>query len=163
VSRYDPAEVEQAFQHFWITGVVREDWRAWAALFTDDVVYYERVLGTMRGREAVLTWIEPLMVAYPEIYGVYRWHMVDPSGRVVFAMENRRDRPGGGAPIDFPGLSVLQYAGDGLWSMEEDWWALPAAKQAMASYESLASQHDPNHRARRSRLDWGDGPVWTRP
>ena len=50
---WDVAEIEQAFRLYWNTGMIREDWDAWADLFTEDVVYEERVLGTMVGRETV--------------------------------------------------------------------------------------------------------------
>jgi hypothetical protein len=28
-------------------------------------------------------------------------------------------------PIDFPGVTVLRYAGDAMFSLEEDFWSLP--------------------------------------
>ena len=90
---FELEEVEAAFRHYWHTGMIREDWNAWADLFTEDVVYDERVLGTMHGRETVRAWIVPLMEQYGEIYGIYDWHHADPSGRVVFRMINRRDHP----------------------------------------------------------------------
>jgi hypothetical protein len=147
VPSYPLEEVEAAFRHFWQTGMIREDWNAWADLFTEDVVYYERVLGTMRGRETVRAWIVPLMEEYGEIYGVYDWHMADPSGRVVFRMTNRRDHPSGKGAMDFPGITVLQYAGNNRWSSEEDYWA--------------EKRYDPDHRSKRTRKNWGNGPDWT--
>ena len=160
---YDIAEVEAAFRVYWRTGIVAEDWDAWCDLFALDVDYIERVLGTMKGREVVRAWITPLMSSYPEIYGVYDWHMVDAAGRVVFYMQNRRDRPGGGAPIDFPGVSILQYAGSGTWSTQEDYWPLAVGRAAYETYEKLLASEDPGHRQRRTRDDWGSGPAWTRP
>ena len=71
---FELGEVEEAFRHYWQTGMIREDWNAWADLFTEDVVYDERVLGTMHGRETIRAWIVPLMEQYGEIYGVYDWH-----------------------------------------------------------------------------------------
>lgn len=159
---YEIAEIEAAFRDYWQAGIIREDWNAWADLFTEDAVYYERILGTMRGREAIREWIVPLMERYGEIYGIYEWHTIEPSGRVVFYMQNRRDRPGGGPPMDFPGISILQYAGGGRWSMEEDYWALPLSQKQFKEYEALLAAEDPEHRARRTRMDWGQGPDWTR-
>ena len=75
--------------------------------------YIEHVLGK-HGREEVRAWIKPTMEDYGEIYTVYEWHMIGDDGRVVVYMQNRRDNPEPGAPpIDFPGITVLQYAGDG--------------------------------------------------
>lgn len=159
---FEVGEIEEAFRHFWNVGMIREDWDAWSDCFTEDVDYYERMLGTMKGRETVRAWIKPLMEKYTSIYGVYEWHTVDPSGRVVFYMQNRRDRPGGGEPIDFAGITILQYAGGGLFCMEEDYWAYKDSIEAHTTYEKLAKQHDPDHARRRTRLDWGSGPDWTK-
>lgn len=159
---FDVEEVENAFRHFWQTGMIREDWNAWADLFTGDVVYYERVLGTMRGRETVRNWIVPLMEQYGEIYGVYDWHEVDASGRVVFRMVNRRDHPSGTGTLDFPGITVLQYAGDMQWSSEEDYWAEKLGVAQFRAYAAALKEHDPDHRNKRTRHHWGQGPPWTR-
>ena len=34
---FELEEVESAFRHYWYTGMIREDWNAWADLFTEDV------------------------------------------------------------------------------------------------------------------------------
>ena len=51
------------------------------------------------------------------------WHsamwqrFTEKTRRVVFYAQNRRDSPEPGQPpIDFPGVSILHYAGDGKWS-----------------------------------------------
>lgn len=164
---FDIGEVEEAFRNYWQCGMIREDWDAWCECFTEDVEYRERMLGDMHGREAVRAWIKPLMEEYTSIYGVYEWHTVDPSGRVVFYMQNRRDRPGGGAPLDFPGITILQYAGDGRFSLEEDFWAMKLAMSSLKEYKELCKAHDPRHPERRTRLSWDlspqkPGPEWTR-
>jgi len=115
--RYGRDELEQAFHSYWRTGAVGEDWDAWADLFTEDCRYFEHFYGHMRGRETVRAWIKPVMERYGEIYTAYEWHVVDPEGgRVVFYMQNRRDHPGGRGTIDFPGVSILEYAGGGKWN-----------------------------------------------
>jgi hypothetical protein len=163
MATYDRDELENAFQTFWRTGAVGEDWDAWADLFTEECRYVEHFYGSLHGREAVRAWIKPLMEKYGEIYTAYEWHAVDPaSGRVVVYMQNRRDRPGGGGSIDFPGVTILQYAGNGHWSSEEDFWAVTKREAAMREYEEAFRRHDPEHRAKKTRLDWGSGPPWTR-
>ncbi len=159
--RFELGEVEAAFRQFWYTGMIREDWSAWVDLFTEDVVYHERILGTIQGRENVRSWIVPLMEQYGEIYGVYDWHLADPSGRVVFRMNNRRDHPSGEGFMDFPGITVLQYAGDNQWSSQEDYWAEKLGIQHWQDYEEALKKYDPDHRHKRTRNDWGDGPDWT--
>lgn len=157
-------EVEQAFRSYWSTGAVNEDWDGFADHFTEDAEYREHVLGFLHGREEIRAWINRIMGEYPEIYTAYEWHVCTDDGRVVVYMQNRRDNPEpGGAPIDFPGITVLQYAGDARFSMEEDFWAVPRATQTAKEYAAACARFDPGHAARRSRLDWGRGPAWTRP
>lgn len=156
-------EIESAFRHYWRTGAVGEDWDGFADCFTPDALYVEHVLGTHHGREAIRAWIKPIMERYGELYTAYDWHLVDPDGgRVVVAMQNRRDHPAGEGTIDFPGVTILHYAGDGLFDLEEDYWSLPEAQTATTAYHEACARHDPQHAQRRTRLDWGRGPDWTR-
>jgi hypothetical protein len=156
-------DIERAVVHYWRCGAVGEDWDAWADCFTEDCVYVEHVLGSMHGREAVRAWIKPIMLQFGELYTAYEWHMVDPdAGRVCVYMQNRRDHPGGTGTIDFPGITILEYAGDGRFRLEEDFWAVPQAQKATEAYAAACTQHDPDHKTKRTRLDWGRGPAWTR-
>lgn len=157
-------EVEEAFRHYWQTGAVGERWEEWADLFTDDALYVEHVLGNMHGRDAIKTWIVDIMDKFSELYTFYEWHMVD-GDRVVMYMQNRRDHPDPTQPpIDFAGISILGYAGDGKWRYEEDYWALPQANRASKQYAEASAQYDPDHAKKRTRLHWpADGPAWARP
>ncbi len=161
---YDVEEVERAFRRYWALGAVGEDWDAWCdQCFTDDVNYVEHVMGTKHGREEVRAWIKPTMEQYGEIYTAYEWHMVGDDGRVVVYMQNRRDNPEAGAPpIDFAGMTVLQYAGGGKFSLEEDFWSLPEGMATMKQYAEACRLHDPDFAQQRTRRNWGDGPEWTR-
>ena len=155
-------EVEEAFRRYWQVGAVGEDWEAWAGLFTDDARYIEHVLGNMRGSAEIKKWITSIMAAYPEIYTYYEWHAID-GDRVFVYMQNRRDNPEpGGAPIDFPGVTLLDYAGDGKWKSEEDFWAVPASQKAQAEYEKACAAHDPDHPKRMTRQNWPAEPAWAR-
>jgi hypothetical protein len=77
-------------------------------------------------------------------------------------MQNRRDHPSGEGHLDFPGITILQYAGNGLWSQEEDYWAEKLSIDCFKKYEKALREHDPNHRQKATRLDWGHGPAWTK-
>ncbi len=162
MARFDRDEVEGAFRRYWRTGAVGEDWAGWSALFTEDADYHERVLGSMKGREAIHRWIVPIMDKYCELYTAYEWHMVDESGRAVVYMQNRRDHPSGEGVIDFPGITILQYAGDGRWSSEEDYWAVKVSTEAYKAYREACEKFDPDHPRKRTRRNWGKGPAWTR-
>ena len=156
-------EIEAAFVRYWRCGAIAEDWDAWVDCFTEDVLYVEHVLGTMHGREAVRAWIKPIMAQFGEIYSAYEWHMVDPdTGRVCVYIQNRRDHPSGADTIDFPGVTILHYAGGGRFDREEDFWAIPQAQQATEAYAAACTAHDPTHAQKQTRLAWGNGPAWTR-
>ncbi len=102
------------------------------------------------------------MEDYGEIYTVYEWHMIGDDGRVVVYMQNRRDNPEPGAPpIDFPGMTVLEYAGDGKFSLEEDFWSLTEGTETLKRFSAACKQFDPDFRAKRTRDNWGNGPEWT--
>jgi hypothetical protein len=162
--RYSREELERAFRHYWQTGAVGERWDDWADLFTEDADYIEHVLGSLKGREAIRAWIKPIMEQFCDLYTAYEWHTVDEErGRVIVYMQNRRDHPSGSGVIDFPGITILDYAGGNQWRREEDFWAMPAAQQATAAYAEACKQFDPDHKQKRTRLHWGSGPAWTRP
>jgi hypothetical protein len=158
----DRDELEQAFRTYWRTGAVGEDWDGWANLFTEDCTYFEHYYGAMQGREVVRAWIKPVMARYGEIYTAYEWHTIDVErGRVIFYMQNRRDHPGGQGTIDFPGVSLLEYAGSGKWKREEDFWAWKQREVAMKAYEDASRQFDPDHARKKTRWSWGNGQEWT--
>jgi hypothetical protein len=103
------------------------------------------------------------MAQYCELYTAYEWHSIDErTGRAIVYMQNRRDHPSGVGTIDFPGITILEYGGDGLWKAEEDYWAVPASRRALKVYAEALQKHDPDHKQKRTRNDWGSGPAWTR-
>ena len=163
MTTFDRDEVEAAFRNYWQLGAVGESWDEWCdQCFTEDVVYIEHVLGNKTGRETVREWIKPTMEEYGVMYTAYEWHTVTDDGRVIVYMQNRRDHPDATQPpIDFPGVTILQYAGNGMFSVEEDFWSLPegieTAKRSAAAYRDV----DPEFPNRRTRRDWGNGPEWT--
>jgi hypothetical protein len=163
MGRFSRDELEQAFRTYWRTGAVGEDWDAWANLFTEDCTYFEHWYGLMHGREAVRAWIVPIMEKYRELYTGYEWHAVDDErGRIILYVQNRRDHPRGEGTIDFPGVTILDYAGNGLFSREEDYWAVKGREVAMREYEEACRQYDPDHPKKHTRRDWGRGPAWTK-
>lgn len=127
-------EVEQAFHRILTTGITDEDWLAWTECLTADVHYVERVFGTMHGRDAVREWITALMTARADVHGVLNWYVVK-GDRVVFDMTNRIYHPDPSQPpIDFAGLTVLRYGGDGLFGYEEDYWDTLGSEVAYGAF-----------------------------
>ncbi|MGB8652563.1 MAG: nuclear transport factor 2 family protein [Mycobacteriales bacterium] len=134
-------EVTQAFHAIWSTGSVEEDWEHWPDHLTEDVLYVERVFGTMHGREQVRTWITELMAVRADVHAVLNWYLVK-GDRVVFDMTNRYYHPDPAQPpLDFAGLTVLQYGGDGLFRYEEDYWDTGGAKAAYEAWSAAVQEH----------------------
>jgi SnoaL-like domain len=130
----DRGEAEAAFKRFWTIGNVDENWEAWPSLFTEDVHYVEHVYGEMRGRAAVAKWITDLMAKNRDVHAVIDWYLIS-GRRVVVNMQNRYYNPDpAGSPFDFPGISILEYAGGGLFRSEEDYWCVRTAKACHVAF-----------------------------
>jgi hypothetical protein len=163
MAQFSRDEVEAQFIRYWQTGAVREDWDAWADLFTEDADYVEHILGRHKGREQIRAWIKPTMARVPELYSALGWYVIE-GDRVVCEAINRRDDPTpGGTHIDFPGVTVLLYAGNGKWRSEEDYWSPNEAAAATKRYQEACKQHDPDHPQKRTRLHWPRQFPWADP
>ncbi|BBY06521.1 nuclear transport factor 2 family protein [Mycobacterium noviomagense] len=100
------------------------DWDAWVRQYTPDVEYIEHAAGTMRGRDEVLAWIRKTMTTFPGSHMVAfpsLWSVIDePTGRVICELDNPMVDPGDGTVISATNISIITYAGDGLWCRQED-------------------------------------------
>ena len=135
------AEVEEALVRYWRVGAVEERWRDWADCFTEDVHYIEHVYGEMDGRETVRDWITGLMENNTHVHAVLNWYMIE-NDRIALHMLNRYYNPSEGEPpLDFPGMTALVYAGNGLFSQEEDWWSLDASRTCHSQFRALLKEH----------------------
>jgi SnoaL-like domain len=136
----DRDEVEAAFRLHWTIGSIDENWSAWPDRLTEDVEYVEHVFGEMRGREAVRSWIVGLMAQRADVHAILNWYVIS-GRRLILDMTNRYYPPEpGGAPFDFPGLTVLGYAGDGLFGYQEDYWDQRLAKVAYTSWSEAVQR-----------------------
>ena len=134
-------DVERAFHRIITTGLTEEDWLGWTECLTEDVLYVERVFGTMHGRAEVRAWITELMAARADVHGVLNWWMRD-GDRIVFDMTNRIYHPDPEQPpLDFGGLTVLEYAGDGLFGYEEDYWDKAGSERAYPAFVEAVQQY----------------------
>ena len=164
MARFSRDEVDQAFARMWKMGCVDEDWASWTELFVPDVYYVDHFWGPLHGREEVALWIDAVMKGVPEIYTVLDWYTIEDE-KVVFHCQNRRDNPGREGPryFDFPGLSTLWYAGDGLWAAEEDFWDRSGARRTTAEYHEACERAGAKTPEQRMlRRYWPDGPEWAR-
>jgi hypothetical protein len=120
-------EIQQAFDRFVSAAEVAGrtgDWSEWATCFTPDVHYVEHAFGEMDGRDEVLAWIAKTMNTWPFTHMQefpWDWYTIDAEqGFVVGQVENRFVDPGDGNVYQAANWTRLEYAGDGMFSSEED-------------------------------------------
>jgi hypothetical protein len=119
--------IAQAFRHYQseVAGIAATgEWARFADLFTEVSTYEEHAYGTFTGREQIRTWVVDTMTSFPgnTMTGFpTAWHVVDaPTNRVICEVRNLMPDPGDGSTHEASNLTILTYAGDGLWSREED-------------------------------------------
>jgi SnoaL-like domain len=160
---YDRDEVESAFRHYFLTGPVAEDWVAWSKLFTEDATYNDHFWGTFHGPAEIQRFLEGTMSFAAHVYSPLVWYNIDGS-QVVYKVVNRADNPEPGAEfIEFPSLQVIQYAGNGKWASEDDWWTVAEMKLFNQRYAAARQRAGDSARDPLSRLDWGTWVDWARP
>ncbi len=120
-------ELEQAFDRFEETvahAAETRDWDPWVDQYTPDVLYIEHAAGTWSGREEVRAWIWKTMGSFPGSHMTAfpaLWSVIDePTGRIICELDNPMRDPGDGTIISATNISIVTYAGDGLWSRQED-------------------------------------------
>ncbi|MDN5745697.1 MAG: nuclear transport factor 2 family protein [Nocardioidaceae bacterium] len=152
------AEITEAYAAFHrrVEGfVVSGDWSGYADLFTPDAVYIEHAMGTFTGREEIREWAVRTMTSYPGRLMTefpLSWQVVDADqDRLVCEVLNPMPDPGDATMLVEPNITIMTYAGDGLFSREEDVYN-PLRFHAMAvRWAKIAAQHD---RADADVLDW---------
>ena len=127
MGRWSHDEIDAAFQrHSQVVVEIGKDWEwsRFADEFTGDATYVEHAFGTLHGREQIREWIVSTMNSFPGSEMPHfptSWYSIDTDRGWVFCEYlNRMKDPGDGSIHERPNLSVLKYAGDGLWSYEED-------------------------------------------
>lgn len=119
MSTFDREEVEAAYQNFVAVGD-SGDWNAWADLHSEDCIWVERHLGTFEGREAIRKAILEVMKPVPMMVFPVEWHVIEGNRVVYYPWQVMPDPKGGDADYRFGCVTILEYAGDGLFSRQED-------------------------------------------
>jgi uncharacterized protein (TIGR02246 family) len=130
---FDRSEVEAAFQRFVAVGD-SGDWNAWADLHSEDCVWVEHHLGVHRGREAIRRGITAVMKPVLMMFFPVAWHVIDGNRVVAYIWQQLPDPSGGTAEYRFANITVLEYAGDGLWSYQEDLYNPREAEQVIGRW-----------------------------
>lgn len=119
MSTYSRDEVEAAYQDFVKAGNTG-DWSAWADLHSEDGVWVERHLGTFNGREEIRAAILKVMKPVPMMEFPVQWHVIEGNRVVYYPWQVMPDPKGGDEDYRFGCITILEYAGDGLFSYQED-------------------------------------------
>ena len=114
MSNFSRDEVEEAYQNFVAVGD-SGDWNAWADLHSED-----GHLGTFEGREAIREAIVKVMIPVPMMVFPVQWHVIEDNRVVYYPWQVMPDPKGGDVDYRFGCITILEYAGDGLFSYQED-------------------------------------------
>jgi SnoaL-like domain len=149
VNRFTAAEITDAYAafHEQVSGFVASgDWDGYADLFTPDAVYVEHAMGTFRGREEIRAWSVRTMTSYPGrvMTGFpLAWQVVDAAAaRLVCGVRNPMPDPGDGTMLEEPNITIMTYAGDGLFSREEDVYNPLRFHEMALRWARIAVAHD---------------------
>jgi hypothetical protein len=120
-------ELEKAFEGYLEAGAragSSGDWSEWPEIFTEDATYIEHHFGVMHGRDEIRKWITETMAQFPgnEMDDFpAAWYVIDEErGWVICEILNRMKPLSDGKIFEASNVTVLKYAGEGLWSSEED-------------------------------------------
>ena len=127
MARWKRKEIEQAFDKFQtaaLKGAQTKDWSDWSNCFTEDATYFEHNYGRYWGRQRIHEWITHTMDQWPASNMTafpVRWYSIDKEKGWVFAeIMNRMEDLGDGNIYEEPNITILHYAGNGLFKYEED-------------------------------------------
>jgi ketosteroid isomerase-like protein len=133
------AEVEAAFHRFVAAGD-SGDWSAWADLHTEDCHWVEHHYGTIVGRDAIRAKITELMAPVPMMQFPVEWHVIDGNRVVFYPWQVFPDPAGGDAVYRFGCVTILEYAGDGQWSRQEDVYNPTEGEQVVMAWLAAGGQ-----------------------
>lgn len=117
-------EVQKAIdarQRIWDKASAGEiGWDAIADMFTEDATFIDPAYGRFKGRESIRQFLRDSMRGLGEWKFFTEWSAID-GNRVISRFRNRLpgQRPDG-TYYEVPGVSILEYAGDGKFCFEED-------------------------------------------
>jgi ketosteroid isomerase-like protein len=141
---YERDEIEAAFAEYQRRGAQQRDWPAWAELFTEDARYEEHHLGTFEGRDAIRNWIVDCMGQFPSMTFWLDWYQIEGDRVAFYIWNNLPDPTGEGRSFQFPNTTVLQYAGDGQWDWQADFYNPADAEKVFGAWlEAGGRKHTP--------------------
>jgi len=113
------AEIEAAYRAIVAAGDAG-DWDRWADLHSEDCEWHECNYGVIRGRAAIKAKITELMAPVPMMQFPVEWTVVDGNRVVYYPWQVFPDPAGGDAVYRFGCVTMLEYAGNGEFSRQDD-------------------------------------------
>jgi hypothetical protein len=166
---YTRAELQAGFQHYQDTvqrAADSGDWNLFVDLFTEDATYSEHCYGSFTGREQIRRWALRTMTAFPgNVMPSFpvAWSVLDPErGWIVCEVRNLLRDPGDGSAHEASNYTRLFYAGDGMFSFEEDVYNPAKFQQAVVGWARVADEHGTLPADGRPWLD-AFAPGWNAP
>lgn len=148
MTRWSRDDLEAAFAHYGSEVQAASetgDWGRFADLFTEDATYDEHLYGTFHGREEIRPWIIKTMTTPPGSWMPSfpaSWHVIDEErGRIVCEILNRMQDPGDGSIHEATNITILTYAGDNLFSKEEDVYNPAKFTTVITDWARVAHEH----------------------
>jgi ketosteroid isomerase-like protein len=114
----------------------RQDWDAYVEHFTEDGVYVEHECGTFRGHDEIRAWLVPAMAPLVDAGWVYpiEWTVIE-GNKAIYRWLNRLPNPDGRErEYEFAGITVLEYAGGGRFSHQEDFYNMKECEQVLREF-----------------------------
>jgi len=95
-------------------------WEAMVDMFTDDATYIDPAWGRYKGRDSIRQFLRDSMQGLKDWKFPTDWYVIE-GNRVISRFRNRLPgRRADGTYYDVPGVSIIEYAGNGKFSFEED-------------------------------------------
>jgi len=95
-------------------------WDALVDLFTEDATYIDPAWGRFKGRDAIRRFLHDSMQGLRDWKFPTEWTVIDGNRVVNRFLSRLPGRRPDGTYYDVPGVSILEYAGGGKFSFEED-------------------------------------------
>lgn len=156
---FERAEVEAAFAEFQRRGIGEHDWPGWAALFTEDALYEEHNLGRFEGRDVIEDFIVKAMADYPSMTLWLEWAQIEGNRVAFYIWNNLPDPTGEGRSFQFPNTTIIEYAGDGKWCWEADYYNPADAERVFGEWlRAGGRKHTPQDRSIKGVEGWAPEP-----
>jgi hypothetical protein len=141
---YPREEIDAEFAKYVERGKAN-DWSAWADQFTEDARYIEHEYGVYEGREAIREWIVATMASVSGMSFPIEWYVIDGNRVIMYCWNVFDPLPGMTGEYKFAVVGILEYAGNGQWSLEEDVYNAKEAEAVLVRFleDAAAAGHAP--------------------